>query len=445
LLHARDKHYLFLPYGFGRRLKVNECRRIPMKMQSSVALVALLMGSTMVAIATPASQAQSFTVLYTFPRSGLTGANPDGTLAMDNAGTLYGTTYFGGSNTNGVVFKLNPSGNETVLVNGGPADSSYGAFPVYGVILGKAHDIFGLFQASPDGGGEIVGLRAKGKGKILYDFGTCNNNCYVPSLPDGGLLKDSSGNLYGVTYFGGVKGQGLQCEMRGCGTVYKLDTSGNFHVLYAFTGGADGARPNGSLIQDAAGNLYGAALQGGDLSCPQGLGVNGCGTVFKLAPDGTFTVLYTFTGGFDGATPLGALAMDAAGNLYGAAKVGGDASCDDGCGTLFKIASNGKFTDLYEFNGNTDGGYPNGNLVLDPKGNLYGDAQGTNGNGSYYGAVFELSAAGKFKVLHILNGFSDGADPTSGLIRDSAGNLYGSAYQGFSNSDRNGTVFKVVP
>jgi uncharacterized repeat protein (TIGR03803 family) len=417
-----------------------------MKMHCSRGPVALAIILALAAVAIPTAQAQTFTVLYTFPAGGSQGENPDGTLTMDGAGNLYGTTYFGGKYTNGVVFKLDPSGTETVLVNGGPPGGSYGAFPVYGVVLDDAGNIFGPFQASPQGGGEIVALNLpKKKGKILYDFGTCLNNCYVPSLPEGGLLRDSSGNLYGVTYFGGVKGQGLVCEMHGCGTVYKLDTSGNFHVLHAFTGGADGAYPYGSLIQDAAGDLYGAALSGGDLSCPQGLGVNGCGTVFKLAPDGTFTVLHTFTGGSDGATPRGALVMDSAGNLYGAAQVGGNTACYNGCGTLFKIAANGQFKKLYAFNGNSDGGYPNGNLVLDPQGNLYGDAQGENGNDSYYGTVFELSSAGKFKVLHVLNGFSDGADPAFGLIRDSAGNLYGSAYQGFGLHDRNGTVFKVTP
>lgn len=396
----------------------------------------------------PSAHAQTFKVLHTF--KGNDGAGPDGTLTLDSAGNLYGTTYFGGKYTDGVVFKLDTSGNETVLVNGGPPGGSYGAYPEYGVILDKAGNILGLFCASPEGGGEIIGLSpTKDKGKILYDFGTCLNDCYVPSLPEGGLLQDKSGNLYGATYFGGVKGQGLVCEMRGCGTIYKFDTDRTFHVLYAFTGGADGAYPYGSLIHDAAGNLYGAALEGGDLSCPQGLETNGCGTVFKLAPDGTFTVLYTFTGGADGAGPRGALVMDTAGNLYGAAQVGGNTNCNNadnfGCGTLFKIAANGTFSVLYTFNGDNDGAEPNGNLVMDPQGDLYGDAQGDVAGNAPYGTVFEFSAAGNFTVLHVLNGSTDGADPTFGLTRDSAGHLFGAAYQGFGLHDRKGTVFEVTP
>lgn len=414
-----------------------------MKTHFSAGMITVAMVLAVTTSTVPSLQAQTFTVLHTF--SGFDGSGPDGTLAMDGAGNLYGTTYFGGANDNGAIFKLTPSGEETVLFSGGAAGNSTGAFPVYGVILEKGN-IFGLLQASPEGGGEIVG-RVAGKKKILYDFGTCVTNCYVPSLPEGGLLQDSSGNLYGVTYFGGVKGQGLECEARGCGTVYKFDTSGNFHVLYAFTGGADGAYPYGSLIEDAAGNLYGATTSGGDLSCPQGLFTTGCGVVFKLAPNGKLTVLHTFTGEADGAGPMGALVMDGAGDLYGAAQVGGDASCSNGngCGTLFKITAGGEFSVLYAFTDNADSSEPNGNMVMDPEGNLYGDAQGDFGNIAPYGSVFELSAAGKFTVLHILNGDTDGADPTFGLIRDSAGNLYGAAYQGFGQSDRDGTVFEVTP
>lgn len=407
-----------------------------MKTRFSGRVTALVIG-LLLATGVVSVQAQTFTVLYTF--SGAGGSGPDGTLAMDGAGNLYGTTYFGGAYTDGAIFKLDPSGNETVLFNGN-TNNSIGAYPIYGVTLGRAGDMFSLMQGSVEGGGEIVG-RVAGRGKILYDFGTCLGDCYVPDLPYGGLLQDSAGNLYGVTYFGGVKGQGLVCEMSGCGTVYKFDTKGNFHVLYAFTGGSDGAYPYGSLIQDAAGNFYGATINGGDLSCQA---PRGCGTVFKLAQDGTLTVLHTFSG-TDGIGPEGALVADAAGNLYGAAQAGGNPNCYNGCGTLFKIDANGKFTLLYTFTDGVDASYPNGNMVLDGKGNLYGDAAGDFGTDAPYGTVFELTAAGRFTVLHKMNGNTDGADPAFGLIRDSAGNLYGTAYQGYGLHDRNGTVFKVTP
>jgi uncharacterized repeat protein (TIGR03803 family) len=226
-----------------------------------------------------------------------------------------------------------------------------------------------------------------------------------------------------------------------------LDGAGKLHVLHAFTGGADGSSPYGALLQDAAGNLYGAAITGGDLSCPQFPGL-GCGTVFKLSPDKTFTVLHTFTGGKDGANSYGGLVMDSAGNLYGSALHGGNTSCDDGCGTLFKISAKGKFQVLYTFKDREDGGGPIGNLVMDTKGNLYGETQGLNSN-SYYGTVFELNPVGQMTVLHVFTEYPDGADPVGGLIRDSAGNLYGVAYQGGKKGcllDIGcGTVFKVTP
>jgi len=390
------------------------------------------------------AQAQTFTVLYTF--SGPDGSGPSGSLVRDAAGNLYGTTYFGGTYTDGIVFKLDRSNNETVLFNFNPSNSR-GAFPDYGLIMDKEGNLYSPADGgSPKGGGLLWELSPNGKEKVLWDFGGCLG-CRKPSVAEGRLLMDASGNLYGVTALGGVKGKGPECEFYGCGVVYEFDTAGKLHVLHAFTGGADGSSPYGALLQDTAGNLYGATITGGDLSCPQ-FPTLGCGTIFKLTPDKKFTVLHTFTGGKDGANSYGGLVMDGAGNLYGSALHGGSSNCDDGCGTLFKIDTAGKFTVLYTFEDGEDGGGPIGNLVMDPKGNLYGETQGLNTN-SYYGTVFQLNSGGKMKVLHILNGFPDGADPVGGLIRDSAGNLYGVAYEGGSGTAcldvGCGTVFKVTP
>jgi uncharacterized repeat protein (TIGR03803 family) len=138
----------------------------------------------------------------------------------------------------------------------------------------------------------------------------------------------------------------------GCGAIFELDTAGKLHVLYEFTGGKDGNYAVGPLVQDAAGSLYGTAVYGGNLCCPQEPQY-GCGTVFKLAPSGQFTVLHAFTGGSDGALPQPGLLLDQAGNLYGAAVEGGSTNCEDpsgpptGCGTLFKLSSKGKFTVLH--------------------------------------------------------------------------------------------------
>ena len=412
-----------------------------MKMHRSRGVVGLAVGLMLAASVLPAP-AQTFTVLYTF--SGSDGSGPSGSLVQDAAGNLYGTTYSGGTYTAGVAFKFDTSGNETALFNFNPGNSN-GAFPDYGLIMDKEGNLYSPADGgSPNGGGVLWELSPDGNEKVLWDFGGCLG-CRKPSVAEGRLLMDASGNLYGVTALGGVKGKGAECEYYGCGVVYKLDTTGKLHVLHAFTGGADGGSPYGALLQDAKGNLYGAAITGGDLSCPQFPDL-GCGTVFKVAANGKFTVLHTFTGGKDGANSYGGLVMDSAGNLYGSAVHGGNSNCDDGCGTLFKIAANGKFKVLYTFRDGEDGGSPIGNLVMDPKGNLYGETQGLTSN-SYYGTIFELNSAGKIKVLHVMNGSPDGADLVGGLIRDSAGNLYGVAYQGGTGclDVGCGTVFKVTP
>jgi uncharacterized repeat protein (TIGR03803 family) len=407
-----------------------------MKTRCSCRLAGLAVGLMLVASVLPSS-AQTFRTLFTFDVQD--GQGPVQNVVRDNAGNLYGTTYFGGAFTDGVVFKLDKADNETVLYNFG----TNSAFPASSLIQDTAGNLYGTTQSGKIGS-VIFRLDPKGKEKILYEFTACYP-CFKPDLPDGALLMDASGNFYGATYAGGVKGQGLQCEYGGCGTIFELDAARKLHVLYAFKGGKDGARPYSPLLRDAAGNLYGIAQYGGDFSCPQQT-TDGCGTVFKLAQDGKLTVLHAFTGGKDGAFPSQGLLMDSAGNLYGADQQDGQSGCGygaEGCGTLFKISSSGKFTVLYTFQDGADGTTPNGGLVQDPEGNLYGTTYGGDKVPTYYGLVFKLNKAGKLTVLHTLNGGSDGGYP-SALIRDSDGNLYGTAYTS-AGFNPGGTVFEVTP
>jgi len=256
--------------------------------------------------------------------------------------------------------------------------------------------------------------------------------------PLGSLLHDGAGNLYGMTYSGGNFYYG---------TVYKLDASGNESILYNFTGGTDGAWPSAGLVQDWQHNLYGTTSAGGQAGC--GASRSGCGVVFKLSPSGKFTVLYTFTGGADGAAPKAALVREATGNLYGTTSQAGTAGCGSGgCGTVFKLATNGTLTVLHSFSGSTDGGVPLAGLLRDGAGNLYGTASvGGSLSTSHCmslsgcGTVFEVSATGKFSVLYSFLGYpSDGDAPTAGLLRDSQGNLYGSAGDGANGA---GMIFKL--
>lgn len=165
-------------------------------------------------------------------------------------------------------------------------------------------------------------------------------------------------------------------------------------VLYSFKGGTDGASSYAGLVRDSAGNLYGTTYDGGNQNC-----ASGCGTVFKLSATGKKTQLYSFTGKADGASPLAGLIRDSGGNLYGTTRYGGNSSCGGGCGTVFKVDATGKETVLHSFTGPTDGSVPQGILLRDVQGNLYGtttdggDSSCDNGVGC--GIVFKLDGSRK--------------------------------------------------
>jgi uncharacterized repeat protein (TIGR03803 family) len=194
---------------------------------------------------------------------------------------------------------------------------------------------------------------------------------------------------------------------------------GSETVLYSFTGGNDGAYPYARLLADNAGNLYGTTESGGGATDCEEEG--GCGTVFKLAPDGTETVLYSFcnqTNCADGANPDAGLIADAQGNFYGTTYDGGSGSdCQaysSSCGTVFKLAPDGTETVLYSFKGGNDGSEPVAGLIIEKKGNLYGTT--LNGGAQGVGTIFELASDGTETVLHTFTGAPDGANPAGGLI-----------------------------
>ena len=230
-------------------------------------------------------------------------------------------------------------------------------------------------------------------------------------------------------------------------TVTQAASARTFRLLYQFRSGRDGSSPYSNLILDPQGNLYGTTMIDGAYSY---------GTVFKVSPEGKETVLHSFTGtGGDGANPVAPLIRDAAGNIYGTTEYGGlfgYACGPNGCGTVFKVDPGGKETVLYRFTGVAgDGMNPEQGLVRDSEGNIYGTTfQGgsydTNGNS--WGTVFKIDPAGEETVLHSFNPYlppyDDGAWPLGGsLVRDGAGNLYGTTYIGGLGSL--GTVFKLDP
>lgn len=224
--------------------------------------------------------------------------------------------------------------------------------------------------------------------------------------------------------------------------MFELSATGTETVLYNFTGGSDGSTPWAGVIRDATGNLYGTATYGG------GAGV---GTAYKLDTAGNFSVLHTFTGGLngscfpsdDGCLPTAGLTRDSAGNLYGTTQYGGTGNCSEsGCGIVFKLSKTGKEKVLYNFTGGTDGNEPSfGSLIRDASGNLYGTVL-YGGGPPGAGVVYKLDGAGALTLLYTFTGGSDGNGPFSGLVRDHAGNLYGTTNSG--GADGYGVAFKLA-
>src|SRR5271165_1123194 len=351
-------------------------------------------------------------VLFNFGASSTDGLVPSGGLVSDANGNLYGTTTYGGAN------EVAPAGK---MVSAGT-----------------------VFELSPATGGGWTE-------KTLYNFGASSTD---GALPTAGLIFDSNGNLYGTTAGGGKIGMG---------TVFELvpSTGGTWTEKILWNFGlsiTDGEVPEAGLIFDSNGNLYGTTEQGG-ANTTWAAGSGGWGTVFELSPaaGGTWTekVLYAF--GYlsqtDGYFPTAGVIFDSKGNLFGTTSDGGSGQDLEGGGTIFELSptASGPWTQtvLYSFGGGSPTGYrPEGGLVMDTEGNLYGTAN-SGGNGfGLDGTLFELSPApgGGWTqtVLHSFGAYeADGINPTSTLIFDAKGNLYGTTYSGGANQA--GMVFELTP
>ncbi|HEX4156999.1 MAG TPA: choice-of-anchor tandem repeat GloVer-containing protein [Rhizomicrobium sp.] len=402
-------------------------------------------GLALVALApTDAAHAKGFEVLYRFcsQQNCTDGLWPYAGLLADNQGNLYGTTGAGGTSPCrlygcGTVFKLTPDGTEAVLH---AFTASYDGSGPYGGLIADANaNLYGTTATGGSTGcggidygcGTVFKVATDGTESVLYAFGGNSDGAY----PLAAVVSDKAANLYGTTSDGGG---GTQCivQFGGCGTVFRISPKGKEKVLYAFTGGSDGANPQASLVIDKAGNLFGTAAYGGNTSaCNQGLSP-GCGTVFEVAADGTEKTLYTFQGGNDGWAPVANLIEDKSGNLYGTTQAGGSTSACNGvgCGIVFRIAPDGTETVLYSFTGGTDGAHPSAGVIADAKGDLYGTTEA--GGVDDEGTVFKLTPREKLVVLSGFNGQGDA--PVAPLIAGAKGYLYGTTEFGPS-----GTVFKV--
>lgn len=370
-----------------------------------------------------ASRAQTFKILHQF-KSGQSGINPEAGLVLDTQGNLYGTTYNDGAYASGTVFEISAAGKEKVL-HSFTGTRSDGAAPMYGSL---AIDSSGILYGTTSGGGlfsqsclfgcgTVFKVDPFGKETVLYSFTNANGDSYLPWF---GVVRDSAGNLYGSTLFGGIFGAGI---------VYKIGPAGGETILYSFQNSPDGSIPQGTLVLDPKDNLYGTTSSGGS---------SFAGTVFEVSPAGKENVVYNFTGQADGGGPSDGLVRDSSGNLYGTTQYGGSL----GVGTIFKVTPQGQETTLYSFaGGGSDGASPSGaSLVRDSAGNLYGVTQ--SGGASDFGVVFKLDSGGNETILHSFSG-TDGKISYGTLALDSSGNLYGTTYEGGAYGG--GVVFKITP
>ncbi|HEY6271196.1 MAG TPA: choice-of-anchor tandem repeat GloVer-containing protein [Terriglobales bacterium] len=327
-------------------------------------------------LAATVSHAQTFTDIFDFNCTN--GCEPRYvSLVQGTDGNLYGTTVGGGTKNRGTAFKVTPNG--TLIT--------------------------------------------------IYSFCAKTNSCADGANPEGGLALGTDEDFYGTAYDGG----GPSCR-NGCGTIFKMTSRGALTTLHSFDL-TDGAHPIGALIQAADGNFYGTTYEGASHHC-----FGGCGTIFRLTPQGRLTTLHTF-GGIDGANPRAALVQGTDGNLYGTTSNGG-MNLD---GTVFKITLGGTLTTLHNFDG-ADGILPEAALVQASDGNFYGT---TDSGGTFEdGTVFKITPEGTLTVLHNFTS-GDGSDPVAPLLQATDGNLYGTTELGGANCTTGfgvgcGTVFEIT-
>ena len=386
-------------------------------------------------LATASWAASTAKLIYSFGGSA-DGEYTDTELVRDSAGNLYGTSVQGGTFGGGTIFQVSAAGVHTVLYNfTGGAD---GGEPYKGVTLDAQGNLYGTAVTggggSCEGGCGVVFELAKSGGNwtfsVVHTFQ--GNDGSGPGSP---VSIDKHGNLYGTTPTGGAKGVGV---------VYRIAPDGSggwkFRVIHTFTGGADGAGGSaGRLLIDAGGNLYGACTVGG---------VNGFGTVFKMSSvqgQWQLKTLYAFKDSPDGALPYGGLVFDKLGNLYGTTYYAGA----NDMGSVYKLThANGTWTEsvLYSFKGGSDGASPISSLVSDGVGNLYGTTSEGGAAACGCGVIFKISRSATGWTESVVYRFPGTPNPGfayNGMVSDSAGSFYGATVHGGSGND--GAIYKFTP
>jgi uncharacterized repeat protein (TIGR03803 family) len=382
--------------------------------------------------------AQTLTTLFSF--DGTDGSEPKAGLVQATNGDFYGTTYEGGANGGGTVFKITPGGTLTTLYSFcGQNNCTDGELPAAGLVQATNGDFYGTtYEGGANrngtcftGCGTVFKITPSGTLTTLYSF--CAQGgvlCTDGDLPTAGLVQATDGDFYGTTYAGGANLGG---------TVFKITPSGMLTTLYSFCPKnicTHGQYPEAGLIQATNGDLYGTTYAGG---------ANGDGTIFKITPSGTLTTLHSFDN-TDGANPDAGLVQGINGDFYGTSGSGG---ANLG-GTIFKITPSGTLTTLYSFcsqSGCTDGDDPSGVLIQATDGDFYGTTE--YGGAINQGTVFKITPGGALTTLYSFCSQSycpDGLQPIAGLIQDTTGILYGTTSGGSEGCGVGGgcgTVFSL--
>jgi uncharacterized repeat protein (TIGR03803 family) len=363
--------------------------------------------------ATLAARGQQYQLLHHFA---VAPYGPRAELLEGGDGYFYGTTTGGGPYDKGTIFKVNSSGDVTVIHSFTGAE---GANPYCALIPGGNGKFYGTTSSGGESDlGTVFSADPSGNVTTLHSFSGEDG-----SGPGAGLISGTDGMLYGTTIFGGT----------GSGTIFKIDLSGQFSELHAFAG-TDGAWPIAGLIQGSDGNFYGTTYIGG---------ASGSGTIFKMDPAGAIVTLHHFAGApSDGSSPAAALKQGSDGNFYGTTQYGGI----NDAGTIFKIVVIGNptplYSSIYSFGGAAgDGTSPYARLIQGSDGYFYGTTL-TGGTGDH-GTIFKIDTSGVLTILHSLAGEPmEGEIPYAGVIQAADGNLYG--VTGSGGPSDNGTIFKLA-
>ncbi len=384
------------------------------------------------AVAAIAAPAQTFTTLFSFDSSD--GLDPMATLSQGTDGELYGTTYLGGANSNGELFKFGGIHGLVPLYSFcGQPDCTDGTGPLGGLLPAADGFFYGTTNVGgASDNGTVFKITSDGALTILHSFGL-NDGSHAQAS----LIQATDGAFYGTTLLGGPNLHLCPPFGLGCGTVFRITADGTLKTIYSFHG-SDGNEPDSAVVQANDGNLYGTTSLGGTSpNCGNSLG---CGTVFSINSHGALTTLYNFcvqTNCTDGNLPVAGLVQATDGNFYGTTVQGGSdyTDCMGGCGTVFRITPSGTLSILHNFE-LTDGAFPQGALIQATDGNLYGTAP-LGGDLSCIdssdvpgcGTIFTITLGGAFSTLHNLE-LAEGAYPDAGLFQATDGSFYGVATVG---------------